>query len=667
MLILRHWPTILIAAGMLQSAQAVTRIACVGTSITSGCTYPEMLQQLLGSHFEVHNSGVSGSALQKNSDSPYWQFSEFWDAFSLRPNIIIMEFGTNDSKPVNWRNGTNRFQNDYNAMIDSFAAISSHPQIFLMLSPPAFSHNWNVDGDTIEQRIIPIIQGIAAARHLPVIDCHWPLLPFPQYFSDGVHPDAGGAGVDSMAHIVCRSIAGKPYIELSDVLLTFTYDIGGARTIQSKPLSVVNQAANGLLDQVTLAKKAPWLILSLNAGRLDSQVIINQVDPTGLPETEKQYFDTVIVHSLRTITADQKYRVLLWIRPVPVFSAVCVLPETLKVTAGQSCILHAIALNQFKEPMAVQPSFSWKTSAGVIKDSLYTPPAAVGKYPVIATAGGQSDTGVVMVHRFPFLPDTGYVKQLLLLEQNNSPYLPCGANGIDYNFLGNETSVRPAAGAAATVSGNQCVWRLCQSQTGMWVDSMGADNFVAYGALYLYSPVARKVIIRCKQDDIMKIWFNATQVYNQVYGGTGEHISDALTLAPGLTRVLMKLLEGGWTNYFALRFTEPSDANVKELQYTFSPDTTIVGMKMAPRESPGMHGDAVVMRRDRNNLCISSDNPEAASLFIRTIDGKTIVHGAFGPMKRCSTGALPAGIYVIEIRNVKGIPIGRRTAAVQIP
>jgi lysophospholipase L1-like esterase len=57
------------------------KILCVGNSITEGWglpdpatqCYPALLQGLLGSRFEVINSGLSGRTLLKNGDVPYWK------------------------------------------------------------------------------------------------------------------------------------------------------------------------------------------------------------------------------------------------------------------------------------------------------------------------------------------------------------------------------------------------------------------------------------------------------------------------------------------------------------------------------------------------------------------------------------------------------------------
>ena len=59
------------------AAQAVTKVACVGNSITEGYgiwdkkRYPEHLQDMLGSDYQVENFGHSSQMFRKNSSESY--------------------------------------------------------------------------------------------------------------------------------------------------------------------------------------------------------------------------------------------------------------------------------------------------------------------------------------------------------------------------------------------------------------------------------------------------------------------------------------------------------------------------------------------------------------------------------------------------------------------
>ena len=69
-------------SGMINTTEAregQTKIACVGDSITYGHgitnwpknNYPTLLQGLLGETYHVNSYGVSGRAVQPDSDQPY--------------------------------------------------------------------------------------------------------------------------------------------------------------------------------------------------------------------------------------------------------------------------------------------------------------------------------------------------------------------------------------------------------------------------------------------------------------------------------------------------------------------------------------------------------------------------------------------------------------------
>lgn len=109
--------------------------------------------------------------------------------------------GTNDSKPFNWNAHKGEFVGDYEALIDSYAALPSHPKIYLNLCPPAGTNGYQIDGVVIEKEVIPDIEQIAAAKGLPTIDVFAAFgghtLDPSLYGSAGdrVHPNAKGAQV----------------------------------------------------------------------------------------------------------------------------------------------------------------------------------------------------------------------------------------------------------------------------------------------------------------------------------------------------------------------------------------------------------------------------------------------------------------------------------------
>jgi lysophospholipase L1-like esterase len=215
----KHTIVIAVIAFAVFSVAAQTKIACIGNSITYGYglsspgtqSYPPLLRQLLGTTlYTVQNDGVNSLTMSKKGNLSYWTNGLLAQVFALQPAIVTIMLGTNDTKPQNWDSlgrGT-QFKTDYLAMVDTLAAMASHPKIYVTLPVPVFSNpigaGWGIR-DSVIKKIIPLIKEVAVARSLTVIDCNTPLLGFPAYFSaDGVHPDARGE--DTIAHVIYRAL-----------------------------------------------------------------------------------------------------------------------------------------------------------------------------------------------------------------------------------------------------------------------------------------------------------------------------------------------------------------------------------------------------------------------------------------------------------------------------
>ena len=113
--------------------------------------------------------------------------------------------GTNDTKPYNWN--ALAFEHDYQALIDTLQTIPGDPMIYVCLPVPVFSTRWGINDSTLTRGVIPIARKIASRNNLPVIDLYNPLLPFPQYFPDAVHPNEQGSA--EIARLIANAISGK--------------------------------------------------------------------------------------------------------------------------------------------------------------------------------------------------------------------------------------------------------------------------------------------------------------------------------------------------------------------------------------------------------------------------------------------------------------------------
>lgn len=177
----------------------LTRVACVGDSITAGFgirnpkdSYPEKLGVLLGKKWKVKNFGVAGATLLKHSSHPFWRTKAFTQAEAFKPHVVVIMLGTNDTKPNFWKRKA-EFVDDYIAMIKRFQKLETKPEIWICYPVPAYKNGWEIDGTVMEKEILPMIKTIAAKTGVKTINLYKALSNKSKLFKDGVHPNAKGA------------------------------------------------------------------------------------------------------------------------------------------------------------------------------------------------------------------------------------------------------------------------------------------------------------------------------------------------------------------------------------------------------------------------------------------------------------------------------------------
>ncbi|HYC87436.1 MAG TPA: GDSL-type esterase/lipase family protein [Chryseosolibacter sp.] len=191
---------LLLIITLVSQAQQKIKVACIGNSITEGTSidsvqrYPAQLQRLLGDGYEVKNFGISGRTLLKKGDHPYWQEEKYQIALAWQPDIVIIKLGTNDSKPQNWIYA-DEFETDFKDLIHSFKDLPGKHRIFLCTPIPVFRESWGISARIVEEEIVPLIEKIARAERVGLIDLYRAIRQKPELAPDGVHPNADGAGV----------------------------------------------------------------------------------------------------------------------------------------------------------------------------------------------------------------------------------------------------------------------------------------------------------------------------------------------------------------------------------------------------------------------------------------------------------------------------------------
>lgn len=184
------------------------RIACVGDSITYGHgvsnwpqnNYPALLGDMLGDKYHVQSFGVSGRAVQDNSDQPYRALKHYQQSLDYKADIIVFMMGSNDSKPENWF-GEEAFRTALLELLDSYISEEKQPIIYLCTPASAFfadGYTENLTSHDLQPEMVnviaDIIREIAQERGYKLIDIHALTAQHPEWFSkDGVHPSNEGA------------------------------------------------------------------------------------------------------------------------------------------------------------------------------------------------------------------------------------------------------------------------------------------------------------------------------------------------------------------------------------------------------------------------------------------------------------------------------------------
>jgi alpha-L-fucosidase 2 len=198
----------LTAAGITAQPSTPIRWSTIGASITAGSGYPNKLQGLLGPAYKIENEGVSSCTMLKQGDVPYWTKGRLKETFAYKPDIVSVDLGGNDAKPLNWDAHKNEFIPDFEKMIDTLGTLSTRPRVIPCTPQPSWLRNgqysFGISDVTIRNEIIPKIKQISQDTKLPYADTYTPLIG-PDITTDGVHPDPAKPGADSIAAAIFRA------------------------------------------------------------------------------------------------------------------------------------------------------------------------------------------------------------------------------------------------------------------------------------------------------------------------------------------------------------------------------------------------------------------------------------------------------------------------------
>ena len=217
--------TSLLAALLLCTASASTqakRLACLGDSITFGAripsraqfSYPAQLAARLGSGFEVRNFGVGGATLARKGDKPYATTREFTQALGWKPDIAIIQLGTNDSvessRRKNWQH-RKELEADTRWLVERLRQSNPAIEILLVAPSPMFPKKAGLSDERrrdLEARaprlreVSKVLARVARQATLRFFSLDRVLRA--SDVSDGVHPTSFGA--ERMANVYTEAL-----------------------------------------------------------------------------------------------------------------------------------------------------------------------------------------------------------------------------------------------------------------------------------------------------------------------------------------------------------------------------------------------------------------------------------------------------------------------------
>lgn len=217
---------------LMPAGDAPVTIACVGDSITWGDgvtdtrktdSYPAQLQALFDAaggeissqaaatggetssqsatarDVTVLNFGRNGRTLQSSYERAYTLCDDYAESLALGADIYLILLGSNDATPENWNEES--FKRDLSALYDTYSSLVTSggeaPTLIALLPPCVFPYGgepqpFGIDKNNLVNGVIPAILAEAEARGLPVIDLFALTEDHPEWFADGVHPNADG-------------------------------------------------------------------------------------------------------------------------------------------------------------------------------------------------------------------------------------------------------------------------------------------------------------------------------------------------------------------------------------------------------------------------------------------------------------------------------------------
>lgn len=178
---------------VLTLGQGAIKIAAVGDSLTYGYglenrkqdAYPSILLELLGSHYQVANFGMSGRSLLSTSDYPYLKEKNAQLSLESDADIVIIMIGSNDSRAAYW--DKEQFIREYRDFVKAYMNLSSQPDIFIVAPPYVPTSRFGLNNAVVRDEIQYIVEDIAQELDVHFINLYPITEGQLEFYSDGLH------------------------------------------------------------------------------------------------------------------------------------------------------------------------------------------------------------------------------------------------------------------------------------------------------------------------------------------------------------------------------------------------------------------------------------------------------------------------------------------------
>ncbi|HEL1584467.1 TPA: esterase [Streptococcus suis] len=169
------------------------KVAAIGDSLTYGYgledrirdAYPCILAELLGSHYQVSNFGLSGRSLQSTTDFPYLKEVNAQLSLESEADIVIIMIGSNDSRAPYWNR--ERFASEYRQLVERYMNLPSQPDVYVVVPPYVPTSRFGLDNSIIKEELQVIIPNIADDLGIKSINLYPVTEARVDYYSDGLH------------------------------------------------------------------------------------------------------------------------------------------------------------------------------------------------------------------------------------------------------------------------------------------------------------------------------------------------------------------------------------------------------------------------------------------------------------------------------------------------